>query len=389
MLITRARVTINANEAVKLNLWLHDGRISFTRVRQAEDLILDLEGCLVLPGLINAHDHLEMNLFPRLGSGPYVSAARWAEDIYHPCRPPIKEHVAVPKYIRLTWGVIKNVLSGVTTVAHHNPLHPSLFDCDLPIRVLKRFGWAHSLQFSPDWLFTFRDTPRNCPFIMHVAEGIDQSSRRELYVLNEAGALTESTVLIHGVAIESSDITLLSSSGAALVWCPSSNYFTLGRSLTKSILDSRIPIALGTDSAMTAAGDMLDELGFASRCVAPERLFAMVTSETASILKMPFGFGRICHGGPADLLVIEDDGETPARSLLTKYPQVVIVKGRPVLVSAKFVEYRRSVCLNGLSALDVEGRGLYWIRLNVRSLVEETKKLLHNNWRLAGKAVAA
>ena len=161
MLITGARVTINANEAVKLNLWLYSGRVSFTRIRQAEDTIFDLEGCLILPGLINAHDHLEMNLFPRLGNGPYENAARWAEDIYHPCHPPIKDHLAVPKYIRLTWGAIKNLLSGVTTVAHHNPLHPSLFDYDLPIRVLKRFNWAHSLKFSPDWLSTFRDTPQN------------------------------------------------------------------------------------------------------------------------------------------------------------------------------------------------------------------------------------
>jgi cytosine/adenosine deaminase-related metal-dependent hydrolase len=389
VLITGARVTVNANEAVKLNLWLYSGRISFTRIRQAEDTIFDLDGCLILPGLINAHDHLEMNLFPRLGNGPYENAARWAEDIYHPCRPPIKDHLAVPKYIRLTWGAIKNLLSGVTTVAHHNPLHPSLFDYDLPIRVLKRFNWAHSLKFSPDWLSTFRDTPQKCPFIMHVAEGTDQSSRSELYVLDEAGALTESTVLVHGVAIEPSDLTLLSKSGAALVWCPSSNVFTLGRSLTKSVLDSGVPIALGTDSAMTAAGDMLDELALASRSVAPERLLAMVTSEAARILKMPSGFGRICHGGPADLLVIEDNGESPARSLLTKCPQLVIVKGRLVLVAAPFVAHRPSFSLNCLFPLNVEGRGLYWIDFDVQPLIDETKKVLNGDLRLAGRAVAA
>jgi cytosine/adenosine deaminase-related metal-dependent hydrolase len=389
VLITGARVAINATEAVKLNLWLHDGRISFTPIRLANESILDLAGCVVLPGLINAHDHLEMNLFPRLGNGPYTNAVRWAEDIYHPDRPPIKEHLAVPKHIRLAWGAIKNLLSGVTTVAHHNPLHPSLFNCDLPIRVLKRFSWAHSLQFSPDWLSTFRDTPRNCPFIIHVAEGTDESARHELYVLAEAGALTDSTVLVHGVAIDSSDLTLLSNSGAALVWCPSSNHFTLGRSLTSRVLDSGIRIALGTDSAMTAAGDMFDELTLAGRSVAPERLLAMVTSEAAKVLKMPARFGRICHGGPADLLVLKDDGETPARALLSKHPHLVIVKGRTVLASDDFVDNSRPMSLNRLSALDVEGRGRYWIALDVRSLVNETKKALHGDLRLAGKAIAA
>ena len=33
---------------------------------------IDLQDYLILPGLINSHDHLEFNLFPRLGHGPYT-----------------------------------------------------------------------------------------------------------------------------------------------------------------------------------------------------------------------------------------------------------------------------------------------------------------------------
>ncbi len=65
-------------------------------------------------------------------------------------RSPVKEHLAVPKAVRLAWGGLKNLLSGVTTVAHHNPYDAAVFENGFPVRVVKRFGWAHSLHFSSD-----------------------------------------------------------------------------------------------------------------------------------------------------------------------------------------------------------------------------------------------
>ncbi len=389
MLITGARVANDAGTAVRRNLWLHGDSISFTPIRDAEISRLDLEGFLVLPGLINAHDHLEMNLFPRLGNGPYANACRWAEDIHHPWESPVKQHLAVPKTPRLIWGAIKNLLSGVTTVAHHNAPHPILFEKSFPIRVLKRYNWAHSLRFSPDWLSRFQATPAGHPFIIHAAEGTDESAQREIHAMDRAGALSQATVLVHGVAIGLSDVPLISARRASLIWCPSSNHFTLGRSLESSVLESGIPIALGTDSAMTADGDLLDELRVAHRTIGAERLFQMVTSEPARILKLPVGFGHICDGGPADLLVLRDEGKTPADTLLWEHPQLVIAKGRAVLASSTFAESHPFVELRHLFPVQLEARARYWIAPNVPRLMRETKKVLHDELRLAGKAVAA
>src|SRR5579863_4968374 len=144
MLITGARIALNGSTASSQDLWLHNGLVSFSPVPSAETLTFNLTGFLVLPGLINAHDHLEFNLFPRLGRGPYPNASAWARDIHHPDEPPVKQHVQVSKLLRLRWGGIKNLISGVTTVAHHNAYHAVFREPNFPVRVVKCYGWAHS-----------------------------------------------------------------------------------------------------------------------------------------------------------------------------------------------------------------------------------------------------
>jgi hypothetical protein len=51
---------------------------------------LDVEGFPKFLGLINAHDHLEFNLFPQLGRRPLPEGAAWAEDIPLSRHSPIK-----------------------------------------------------------------------------------------------------------------------------------------------------------------------------------------------------------------------------------------------------------------------------------------------------------
>src|SRR5580704_8503062 len=150
MRLIGARVATGPASASHRDLSVRGGRICLSVTAGQREPELDLSGHLILPGLINAHDHLEFNLFPRLGLGTYPNAREWAADIFHPGASPVREHLSVPKPVRLAWGGLRNLLSGVTTVAHHNPYDPDTFDHNFPVRVIRRFGWAHSLDFSPD-----------------------------------------------------------------------------------------------------------------------------------------------------------------------------------------------------------------------------------------------
>jgi cytosine/adenosine deaminase-related metal-dependent hydrolase len=386
MMLKGARVARTATAASRDALCIRRGRVFFGEAPHAR-CTLDLTGFLILPGLINSHDHLELNLFPRLGRGPYRNATAWAEDVYHPDRPPIKQHLRVPKPLRLFWGGIKNLVSGVTSVAHHNPFYADVFNQEFPVRVIKNYGWAHSMHFAPDWLSRFRTTSRRHPFIIHLAEGTDEESRRELYELEAASALAASTVLVHGVALTSDDLQILRKRKASLVWCPTSNFFTLGRSLSPGILSSGAPISLGSDSALTAEGDLIDELRAARRQVDPVRLYRMVTHAAARILRLDSGEGCIRNGGAADLLIVRDRGQTPAEALADLQPEAVIVNGRLNLVSESLANRFPAKEVGHFESLAVEGRGRWRVPFKISNLISQTAEALNGKLHLAGKLV--
>lgn len=390
MTLTGAKVAMGANVSSRTDLIIRYGRIAFApRARTQSVPRLNLSGFMILPGLVNAHDHLEFNLFPRLGRGPYPNAAAWAEDIFRPSQEPIASQLKLPRAIRLWWGGLKNLLSGVTSVAHHNPYEPAVFSRSFPVRVLRRFGWAHSLAFCPDVASRFRRTPSRAPFILHSGEGTDTQSWEELYHLDRAKLLRSFTVLVHGVATRPEDLQLIRARGVSLVWCPSSNLFTLGRTLVPEVLNSEIPIALGTDSALTAEGDLLDELSIAGNHVSASRLYAMVTTEAARILHLAAGEGKIQDGGVADLVVVRANGEYAPFRVLGSPPELVFLKGRLMFVSDDAARELHITGLEDFQPLEIEGRGRCFVKSNVREFLKATKQILGERILLAGRRVIA
>jgi cytosine/adenosine deaminase-related metal-dependent hydrolase len=293
---------------------------------RAGDMIIDGEGAVVLPGLVNAHDHLELNHYGRLkGRDRYVNASEWIDDLRPrlAADPAIRSGRAHPLGERLFIGALKNLLAGVTTVAHHNPFYPELRRT-VPIRVVRRYGWAHSFQLERqpagargepggDVAERSRATPTDAPFMLHLAEGVDDAAGGELPRLEALGCLQRNTVIVHGVAIDADGWSRVARAGAGVVWCPASNDFLFGRTAPiRELLDlnGQAPaIALGTDSRVTGSRDLLDELRVArdAQSVAAAELLEMVTTKAAALLRQPRA-GRIAVGGLADLVVLRGDG---------------------------------------------------------------------------------
>jgi cytosine/adenosine deaminase-related metal-dependent hydrolase len=332
---------------------------------------LDLRDHLIFPGLVNAHDHLHLNNVPPLPQqAPFPNSYAWiaAFERYFD-DPAVAAAVAVPKATRFWQGGLKNLLAGVTTVAHHDSWHPALDDPAFPLRVLRDFGWSHSLglgleardlgleahgkpqaasrkplpRYGPPVVASFRATPPERPWIIHLAEGTDAIAAAELALLDGLGCLGANTVLVHGAGLSAADMELTIVRGAAVVWCPASNIALLGRTLDPRRLAGAGRLALGSDSRQSGARDLLDELRVAAAQsdLDPHALLRLATTGAAGVLRLPDA-GALLPGYPADLLIIRDQGGDPYAQLVDitrKSIRAVVRGGRPVIADPDLAEW--------------------------------------------------
>lgn len=340
----------------------------------ADALRLDLRDHVIVPGLINAHDHLHLNSVPPLShTGPFPNSYAWIDAFEpHLKDPDVVAATRVSSEARHWQGGLKNLLAGVTTVAHHDPWLDVLTDPAFPVGLLENFGWCHSLglgtsrggmpqRYGPEVGESFAATPAAHPWIVHLAEGTDGVAATELAQLDARGCLASNAVLVHGVGLTGPDIERVIESGAAVVWCPASNLGMLGRTVDAGTLRRLFAagrLTLGSDSRLTGSRDLLDELRVARihSDLSPGELLRLVTCDARRILRLA-DRGALEAGQRADCVIVRA-GADPFRSLLDvgrAQIRAVVRDGAPVLADPDFAEWFAH-CGIEVTAIRVDGR---------------------------------
>ena len=104
--------------------------------------------------------------FPYWVTGCYNNYTEWGEDIHDNNREDIHAVLKIPPDLRVQWGMYKNLLGGVTTVANHGK---QLEINDPFITVLQDYCSLHSVAFERNWRYKLNRPFHPKPAYVHIA----------------------------------------------------------------------------------------------------------------------------------------------------------------------------------------------------------------------------
>jgi cytosine/adenosine deaminase-related metal-dependent hydrolase len=293
--------------------------------------LVELDEAIVFPGLTNSHDHLEFNVYPSLGHERYGDYVDWGHDIHRRDATVIAALERIPHRTRLRWGALKNLLCGVTTVAHHGSARDDL--TELPIDTVVATS-IHSVGLDRRWAWKLNAPIARSPYVFHLGEGTSLFAKREIDELLRWNLFRRPLIAVHAIAMRAEQ----ASHFRAIVWCPVSNESLYGVTADIASLKPVAPVLFGTDSTLTADWNVWNHLRRARALgdLDDPELFAAVT-RSAAVVWGRAKTGSVAPGQNADLVVARKKAKGPYDAFFAVEPQdilLVLRRGQVVLHDA-------------------------------------------------------
>ena len=319
--------------------------------------VIDTDG-VILPGLIDLHGHPEFNIFAAWEPPKtYINRYAWrgSDEYKAVVRAPWDILTDAPSLLRdLTrYAEARALVGGVTAIqgasARYKDAPESLVrNVDLWIfgehKARSRIDLDGRLMDERQRLRAAIDAGDVTAFYIHVAEGhpSNERSRKEFDKLDDAGLLTEATVIIHGTALSDDQLGRLHEVKGKLVWSPQSNLRLYGETTNAAkALELKIPVGLGADWLPSGSRSLLDEIKVARERLVQQgvnltqkalskKLVRMVTADAAKIAGLGDKLGRIDVGRAADITVLERSYKDPWQNVVEADPswvELVMIDG--------------------------------------------------------------
>ena len=326
-------ISILNNSGDRFYVSILDGKINTVNAGlikgQGNSNIINFKDALAFPGLFNAHDHLEFNLFPRLSSKIYRDYLEWGNDIHRLYSIEINTTLNIPIDLRMKFGMIKNLFNGITSVIHHGS--NSIRKSDQIINVFGSYNYLHSVSLEKNWRIKLNMRSNKLPFIIHLGEGSGETIENEINKLFKWNLFKRKIIAVHGISINAN----LADKLAALIWCPDSNLFLYKKTANIIELKNKIPILFGSDSNLTSDPNFWNHIRIARQFNAlnDEELINSMTSLPGELLNVK-GIGKIKNGYQADIVVVKKKSENNYDAFFNINPEdilLIIREGKVIL----------------------------------------------------------
>ncbi|WP_305372144.1 amidohydrolase [Photobacterium leiognathi] len=325
--------------------------------------VIDAEDGIVMPGMINTHNHLPMIAFRGLGEEGI------ANRLFAYFFPLEKEKLSRDLIYQATrLGTLDLAQSGVTTYAdmyyHMDEMAKAtkeiglravlgetvikfpVVDAKEPhggIEYAKQFISEYKNDplitpaFAPHAVYTVAEDKLqeintlskqlDVPVLIHVSEFGNEAERIQdntdklspVAWLNKIGVLNDRMVLAHSIHLTKEDIALVKQSGAGIAYNPMANAKgATGIAPAWEMYQQDIPMGLGTDGPMSSNQvDLWRTLSYAANMqrlkhddrtiMIPEQVIELATIGGAKALHMDDEIGSLETGKKADIIIVETD----------------------------------------------------------------------------------
>jgi 5-methylthioadenosine/S-adenosylhomocysteine deaminase len=372
------------------------GKTAELAARYQAKRTMEARGKIILPGLINTHNHAPMTLLR--GIADDLALMDWLQKYIFPAEAKNVSREFVEAGTAL--ACIEMIRSGTTTYADMYYFEDQVADTTAKAGVRGVLGetiiqfpvadnrtpqeaLAYTAKFIERWKTSplivpavaphapytnSAETLKSCkaladrtgvPMIIHVSETQDEGKQiREKYSttstqwLEQIGVLGPNVLFAHGVWLSEEDLAIVKRRGVGLSHNPESNMkLASGTAPVPRMLRMGIPVGLGTDGAASNNNlDMFETMDFAAKLhklvsmdptVLPaSEVLEMATIGGARALHMEKEIGSLEAGKRADLILVET-GSAHAVPLFNVYSQIVYsIKGadvRTTIINGKVV----------------------------------------------------
>ena len=391
--------------------------------------IINAQGKVVIPGLVNAHTHIPMTLFR--GISDDLDLQDWLTKYIFPAEAKNVDEAFVRAGTRL--GLAEMIRGGTTTYCDMYYYEDAIADetfkagvrgvlgetlIDFPVPDNKTFADAliYTEKFVKKWqgnpLITPAIAPHapytvseehlkqtralsdklNAPLLIHLAEADsetefikkNQKGMRPIEYVEKIGFLSDKTIAAHVIQANEAELEILKRRGVGIAHNPQSNMkLASGVAPVPMMLAKDLRLGLGTDGAasnndlslweeMDAAAKLHKLFWKDPKLVTAEQAFMMATVGGARALHLENQIGSIEAGKRADIVIIDFDNlhQTPMYNVYSHL--VYATKAgdvRHVIINGKIVMRDRN-----LLTLDENG-----IKKDANLYREKIIKSLSNN----------